>query len=174
MRELLAAIHYDAWVIPALLAIPLLGAAGILLFCSQSGPAGRTEHSCGRRTRTIALWVFGVEFVVSLGLWWAFDPSVVGWQMRVDWPWLPDLGARFIVGIDGISLFMVLLTTFLMPLAALGDWTSVRTKLRTHYALMLVLTTGMIGVFVALDLLLFYVMWEIMLVPMYFIIGIWG
>jgi NADH-quinone oxidoreductase subunit M len=174
MRELLATVHYDAWVLPALLVIPLLGAAAILVFCPFAARVGESEYDCGRRTRRLALGTFLVEFVVSLGLWWAFDPTVIGWQMRVDAPWLPDLGARFSVGIDGISLFMVLLTTFLMPLAATGDWTSVRTKLRTHYALMLVLTTGMIGVFIALDLLLFYVMWEIMLVPMYFIIGIWG
>ncbi|MFI5228421.1 MAG: NuoM family protein, partial [Gemmatimonadales bacterium] len=83
-------------------------------------------------------------------------------------------GAQFDVGIDGISLFMVLLTTFLMPLSVLGGWTSVREKVRSYYALLLVLTTGMLGVFLALDLLFFYVMWEIMLIPMYFIIGIWG
>ena len=78
------------------------------------------------------------------------------------------------MGIDGISLMMVLLTTVIMPLAVLGSWTSMRTKVRSYYALMLMLTTGMLGVFVSRDLFLFYVMWEVMLVPMYFIIGIWG
>jgi NADH-quinone oxidoreductase subunit M len=111
---------------------------------------------------------------VSAGLWWTFDPARSTWQNVVMKPWIPEWGANFIVGIDGIALMMILLTTFIMPLSVLGSWTSVREKLPAYYALLLVLTTGMIGVFISLDLLLFYVMWEVMLVPMYFIIGIWG
>jgi NADH-quinone oxidoreductase subunit M len=107
-------------------------------------------------------------------MWWAFEPAQLGWQFRIDLPWITDWGARFALGVDGISLFMVLLTTFLMPLAIMGDWTSVRTKLRTHYILLLLLTTGMIGVFTALDMLVFYIFWEMMLIPMFFIIGMWG
>src|SRR5206468_44072 len=77
-------------------------------------------------------------------------------------------------GVDGISLFMVLLTTLLVPLSVLGSYSYITTRERAYYALLLVLTSGMIGVFVALDLFLFYVMWEVMLIPMYFIIGVWG
>jgi NADH-quinone oxidoreductase subunit M len=88
--------------------------------------------------------------------------------------WIPSWGVRFTIGLDGIALMMVLLTTFIMLLASYGSWTSVREKTAAYYALLLVLTTGMLGVFMALDLFLFYTMWEIMLVPMYFIIGIWG
>ncbi len=174
MRELLAEIHYDTWILPVLLIIPLIGTALIFLLCPAAPSSGDVEYRGGSRARWITLVTLMVEFVVSIGMWWAFDPNVSGWQFYIDAPWLPDLHSRFTIGVDGISLFMVLLTTFLMPLAALGDWTSVRTKLRTHYALLLILTTGMIGVFVALDFLLFYVFWEIMLVPMYFVIGIWG
>ena len=174
MRELLAAIHYDVWILPALLAIPLVGAGLVFILCKPAPSGATAEYTGGAKARRIALATLVVEFVLSLGMWWAFDENVAGWQFYVDIPWLPDLFARFTLGVDGISLFMVLLTTFLMPIAALGDWTSVRTKLRTHYALLLVLTTGMVGVFVALDFLLFYVFWEIMLVPMYFVIGIWG
>ncbi len=174
MREFLALIHYDVWILPALLAIPLLGAGTIFLTCRSAPSDPDAEYSCGSRVRTIALGVLLFEFLVSTGMWWSFDQNVAGWQFHFDAPWLPDLQSRFTVGVDGISLFMVLLTTLLMPMAVLGDWTSVRTKLRTHYALLLVLTTGIIGVFISLDLLLFYVFWEIMLVPMYFIIGIWG
>ena len=83
-------------------------------------------------------------------------------------------GMRVTLGIDGISLMLILLTTLMMPLAVLGGWTSVREKLHSYFALLLVLTTGMLGVFMALDLMLFFVMWELMLVPMYLIIGIWG
>src|SRR5204862_6505778 len=87
---------------------------------------------------------------------------------------IPSWGIRYTVGVDGISLFMVLLTTFLVPLSVLGSYAYITTRERGFYGLMLVLTTGMIGVFVALDLFLFYVMWEVMLIPMYFIIGVWG
>ena len=117
---------------------------------------------------------FLVEFLVSLGLWWAFDPAVGGWQFVFDKPWIPSWGVRFVIGIDGIALMMILLTTFIMVLSTLGSWTYIRTRAHSFYGLMLVLTTGMLGVFMSLDLFLFYVMWEVMLVPMYFIIGIWG
>jgi NADH-quinone oxidoreductase subunit M len=176
MRELLAAIHYSSWVLPTLLLLPLLGAAviGLTKPSEDVGVGHEIDDAHGKQVRAICLATLVIEAVVSAGMWWAFDPASTGWQFTVDMPWIPDWGARFTLGVDGISLFMVLLTTFLMPLALSGDWTSVRTKLRTHYALMLVLTTGMIGVFLALDLLVFYVFWEIMLVPMYFIIGMWG
>jgi len=117
---------------------------------------------------------FLVEFLVSLGLWWAFDPADARWQFAVDKPWIPSWGVRFAIGIDGIALMMILLTTFIMVLSTLGSWTYIRTRAHSFYGLMLVLTTGMLGVFMSLDLFLFYVMWEVMLVPMYFIIGIWG
>src|SRR3989454_984433 len=95
-------------------------------------------------------------------------------QFQLDLPWIPAWGIRYTVGVDGISLFLVLLTTFLVPLSVLGSYSYITTRERAYYALLLVLTSGMIGVFVALDLFLFYVMWEVMLIPMYFIIGVWG
>jgi NADH-quinone oxidoreductase subunit M len=175
MGDLLDAVDYATWVLPALLLIPLVGAALIGIFCRPARhPDCEEEYVDGGRVRALAFGTLLVEAVVSAGLWWSFDPALPGWQSRVELPWIPDWGASLTLGIDGISLFMVLLTTFLMPLAIMGDWTSVRTKLRTHYVLLLVLTTGMVGVFVTLDLLLFYVFWELMLVPMYFIIGMWG
>ncbi len=127
-----------------------------------------------RAAKQIALGVALLEFVVSLGVWWAYDPSGPALQFG-DWlPWIPDWGIGYRIGVDGISLFLVLLTTFLMPLAVLGSWSGITTREKGFYALLLVLTTGMLGVFVALDLFLFYVFWEVMLIPMYFIIGIWG
>ena len=172
MREFLASIHYGAWVLPALLLIPLAGALIIVLQSAFS--RDDSSLAAAPSARWIALITFLLEFAVSLGMWWAFDPGTVAWQFRVTHWWIPAWGASFDVGVDGISLFMVLLTTFLMPLSVLGGWTSVREKVRSYYALLLILTTGMIGVFLALDLLFFYVMWEVMLIPMYFIIGIWG
>jgi NADH-quinone oxidoreductase subunit M len=160
----------DQWVLPTLLLLPLVGALLI-------GLVGKTQGLA----RTIAFWVLILEFLVSLVLWTglpgmisAFDPANTGWQYAFSVPWIPTWGISFSLGIDGVALVMVLLTTFIMPLAILGSWTAIKDKAPSYYALMLVLTTGMLGVFVALDLFLFYLMWEIMLVPMYFIIGIWG
>ena len=89
-------------------------------------------------------------------------------------PWIPRWGISYRVGIDGISLFMVLLTTVMMPLSVLASWRQIDRKERAFYALMLTLLTGLVGVFIALDLFVFYVFFEVMLIPMYFIIGIWG
>ncbi len=172
MNALLASIGYDTWALPALLLIPLVGAAIILLLRPRTGASKVAIEDA--RPRQIAFYTFLVEFIVSMGLWWSFDPAGTAWQAAIDLPWIPTWGVRFTLGVDGIALMMVLLTTFIMPLTILGSWTSVRTKLRSYYALLLILTTGMLGVFLARDLFLFYVMWEVMLVPMYFIIGIWG
>jgi len=172
MTSLLESIGYNSWVLPALLLIPLVGAAVILALPARAqSPDGGVESPAARQ---LAFWIFVLEFVVSLGLWWSYNPSDSGWQASIDTAWIPTWGVRFTLGLDGIALMMVLLTTFIMPLAVLGSWTSIRTKVRSYYALLLILTTGMLGVFLARDLFLFYVMWEVMLVPMYFIIGIWG
>src|SRR6478672_6623842 len=175
MRELLLSVHYNYWILPALLILPLLGAALVLVSGRASAP-DEDEGASGAAAgpRRLATIVFALEFLLSLGLWWAFDPSYAGWQQSFDLKWIPAWGIRFTLGLDGISLMMVLLTTFIMLLASYGSWTYIRRKTRSYYALMLVLTTGMLGVFMALDLFLFYIMWEVMLIPMYFIVGIWG
>jgi NADH-quinone oxidoreductase subunit M len=172
MQDFLTSINYNGWALPALLLIPLAGALVILIQSALSHDDG--SLAAAPTARWVALITFLVELVVSLGLWWSFDPGSSAWQARVSTAWIPQWGARFDMGIDGISLFMVLLTTLLMPLSVLGSWTAIKAKVRSYYALMLILTTGMIGVFVALDLLFFYLMWEVMLIPMYFIIGVWG
>jgi len=172
MASLLESIGYNSWVLPALLLIPLIGAVVLLALPARDQAAGGGVEN--PVVRQLAFWFFVLEFVVSLGLWWSYDPANSGWQASIDMAWIPTWGVRFTLGIDGIALMMVLLTTFIMPLAVLGSWTSIRTKVRSYYALLLILTTGMLGVFLARDLFLFYVMWEVMLVPMYFIIGIWG
>jgi NADH-quinone oxidoreductase subunit M len=174
MREFLLSVGYDRWILPALLVIPLVGALLVLLGGRRDEGEDEVQSGAARRSRTVATILFAIEFVLSVGLWWAFDPSGSGWQQRVDVAWIPSWGARFTVGLDGIAMMMVLLTTFIMLLSAIGSWTSIRQKTSSYYALLLVLTTGMLGVFMSLDLFLFYVMWEVMLVPMYFIIGIWG
>ena len=172
MLEFLAGIGYVRWVLPALLLIPIAGA--VLIYVMRIGRGRADDIANAGSARVIAFVTLLIEFLVSAGLWWTFDPARSTWQNVVMKPWIPEWGANFVVGIDGIALMMILLTTFIMPLSVLGSWTSIREKLPAYYALLLVLTTGMVGVFISLDLLLFYVMWEVMLVPMYFIIGIWG
>jgi len=151
---------YSHAVLTALLAWPVVAAAAVLLV-----PERWAKH--------VALAASLVEFAISVPLWWTFRPAA-GMQFVLDVPWISFWGIRYTVGVDGISLFMVLLTTFLVPLSVLGSYAYITTRERGFYALMLVLTSGMIGVFVSLDLFLFYVMWEVMLIPMYFIIGVWG
>ena len=175
MHAFLASIRYNDWILPVLLTLPLVGAGGVLLHGWLAARSSRsTPERTAREVRVMALAYFVVEFVVSIGLWWSVDPNAADWQAYVNVPWIPFWGARIILGVDGIGMMLILLTTFLMPLVVLGGWTSVKEKLHSYCALLLVLTTGMLGVFMALDLLLFFVMWELMLVPMYLIIGVWG
>jgi NADH-quinone oxidoreductase subunit M len=151
---------YRQWVLTALIAWPLIAAAGVLL-----APTRWAKH--------LAFVASLIEFGLSVPLWWMFAPEG-GVQFMLDAPWIQNWGIHYTVGVDGISLFMVLLTTFLVPLSVLGSYSYITTRERGFYSLLLVLTSGMIGVFVSLDLFLFYVMWELMLIPMYFIIGVWG
>ena len=174
MTQLLNSLGYTTWILPVLLGLPLVGAVLVLLRGSAFRPAGATDDDVMRQTRMLALILFSVEAVLSLGLWWTVNPAAAGWTARVILPWITNWGVRFDIGVDGVATMLILLTTLLMPLAVLGSWTSIREKTPSYYALLLVLTTGMLGVFMALDLVLFYVFWELMLVPMYLIIGIWG
>jgi NADH-quinone oxidoreductase subunit M len=123
--------------------------------------------------RTFALVITILAFLFSLHLIANFESSSSDFQFRINVPWIPSLGIDYSMGVDGISLFLVLLTTVLTPLAILASW-SITERLKEYFIFMLMLETGMIGVFVSLDLFLFYVFWEIMLIPMYFLIGVWG
>ncbi len=125
-------------------------------------------------TKLVALGTTVVTFVVSLPVYFRFDPSSADYQFVEQRGWIPSLGVTYHLGVDGISLLLVLLTTFLMPLVLLSSWTSVEARWKEFAITMLLLETGMLGVFVALDLFLFYVFWEAMLIPMYLIIGVWG
>ena len=146
-----------------LLAIPVIGAV-LLAFLP-------------RRNRqalfALALIASGSNFLWSLRILSAFDANSGEMQFLERVPWMPSFGIEYIVGIDGISLFLVLLTTLLMPIAILASW-SVQDRVKEYLVFMLLLETGMLGAFIALDLFLFYVFWEVMLVPMYFLIGVWG
>lgn len=148
-----------------ILILPALGALVVTLL-----PAGSRAL-----IRLTSLFFTVLTFVVSLLLLSGFESQTSAIQFVKDVVWFHAGGfnVHYFVGIDGISLFLVLMTTFLMPLAVLGSW-SIEEKLKPYMALMLLLESGMLGVFVALDLVLFYVFWEAMLIPMYFLIGVWG
>ncbi len=124
--------------------------------------------------KPIALASSILTFLLSVRLFALFDPLQTGYQLVEYAPWIPEYGIHYFVGIDGISLLMVLLTTFLMPVILLASWNDISKSLRNYLFFMLSLETGMLGAFVSLNLFQFYVFWEAMLVPMYFIIGIWG
>jgi NADH-quinone oxidoreductase subunit M len=126
-----------------------------------------------RAQKVVALTVTTLVFAISLLLLRGFKP-VPGMQFEAVRSWLPAFGISYHVGIDGISLWLVILTTFLTPLALVGSWSSIDRRVREFNVFMLLLEAGMLGVFVALDLFLFYIFWEAMLIPMYFLIGIWG
>lgn len=148
----------------ATLFIPLLF-AGIMMLV----PAAQ-----GKIHRILALVGTLASLVVSLGLWFSFDSSNAGFQFIIDQPWIASLDAGFRFGLDGMSVLLVVLTTFIMPIAVLSSWPSVRDREKLYYIMMLILQFGMLGVFMALDTFLFYVFWELVLIPMYFLIGIWG
>ena len=124
--------------------------------------------------RAVALGSTTLTFLLSLRLFTAFDPTRTGFQFTEHVPWIPDYGINYFVAIDGISLLMVVLTTFLVPIVLLASWNDIERSVRTYVFFMLFLETGMLGAFVSLNLFAFYLFWELMLIPMYFIIGIWG
>src|SRR6266705_663832 len=125
----------------------------------------------------IKLWANLVGFacfLISVPLATRFDKSIAGYQMVERADWIPNLGAKYMVGVDGISLLLVMLTTVISFLSILSSWNAIEDRLKEYYAMFLLLETGMLGVFLSLDFFLFYVFWELVLVPMYFIIGVWG
>jgi NADH-quinone oxidoreductase subunit M len=144
--------------------LPAAGAALLLFF----------PRTMEREAKVFGLLVAMADFAVSAPLWTRFDVAQKGFQFREKLDWIPPLGISYSLGLDGISLLLVLLTTVLTPVALLFSLTHVEKEVRGYSMAFLLLETGMLGSLVALDLALFYVFWEVMLVPMYFIIGIWG
>ena len=144
--------------------LPLLGVIAIALLRGLGASA----------VKGIALIIGLVTFAVSLGLYTGFDATTAAFQSSTQAAWIPGLGISYHIGIDGISLWLVLLTTFLTPVCILAAWNSVEKGISGFMMSLLALETGMLGVFCALDLFLFFVFWESMLIPMYFLIGIWG
>ena len=124
--------------------------------------------------RHLALGLSVIQFLVSLYMLAWFDPNTPALQYVEKFSWIERFGINYFVGVDGISLMLVMLTTFLMPIMILGSWKSIEDRVKGFHIALFVLQTAMIGSFLALDAVLFYVFWELSLVPMYFIVGIWG
>ena len=153
-----------SYLLTVLTFLPLAGTAALLMLRAD-------DHVWIRRT---ALAITLVEFGLSLLLIRGFLPDSVQFQFGEFHNWIPSPPIHYHLGVDGISLFLVLLSTFLTPVAMLASWKSIEQRVRGFFVSLLVLETGMIGVFVSLDLFLFFLFWEAMLIPMYFLIGIWG
>jgi NADH-quinone oxidoreductase subunit M len=145
--------------------LPALGALAIALLM---GKERETE------IKWVANIVLFVDFLLSLFLLRGFDFSTAELQGVTRFDWIPTIGVEYFTGIDGISLSLILLTTLLGTIACLSSWTYIGKRIKEYYVYLMILQTGMLGVFIAFDFFLFYMFWEIMLVPMYFLVGIWG
>ncbi|MBI3643845.1 NADH-quinone oxidoreductase subunit M [Candidatus Acetothermia bacterium] len=130
------------------------------------------ERKTGIRSMAIAISL--LTLALSFGLFMTFDSVHLGMQFEEQAQWIPQIGITYHVGVDGISLFLIMLTTFLVPLLLFAPWDAIRDRIKLFSMMLLILETAVIGVFISLDLVLFYIFWEAMLIPMYFIIGIWG
>lgn len=144
-----------------LILLPLAG-AGALCFVKDSA------------ARVIALGVTLADLLLALPLWWLFDPQSSQMQFTEHASWITSPPIHYSLGLDGISLPLVIMTAALMPLCVLISWESITTRVRSFMAMLLIMEAAMLGVFVALDFVLFYIFWEAMLIPMYLLIGVWG
>jgi len=176
----------DAYLLSAITFLPLVGALFVLMVspgsaaAAQSGSGSHAHPASHDQDAWKPVWVSAFIFsllplALSFYLFAAFDPAEGGYQFAEQYEWIPQLGISYHLGVDGISLFLVLLTTILISLSLLysagGD---IETRPREFCFFMLVLETGLLGALLAVDLVMFYMFWELMLIPMYFLIGIWG
>ncbi|MGE0470628.1 MAG: NADH-quinone oxidoreductase subunit M [Nitrospira sp.] len=152
--------HSFPW-LTVLIFLPLIGA--VILFAVKDASV-----------RLVALGITVADLLISLPLWWLFDASSGQMQFVESAGWIPTLSINYKLGLDGISLPLIIMTTVLMPLCVLISWHTIETRVRSFMAMLLIMESAMIGVFCALDFVLFYIFWEAMLIPMYLLIGIWG
>ena len=155
---------------PLLSLVTFLPLAGVLFILFVRGD----EATVARNARYIAMWTSMATFLVSLPLWYYFDPTTAEFQWVEKVEWIPGAKINYHMGLDGISLFFVLLSTLLTPICILSSWDAVKTRVREYMIAFLVLETMMVGMFCALDMLVFYIFFEGVLIPMFIIIGVWG
>ena len=147
--------------------LPLFGALFLLMIRGE-------DEVVAQNVRHVSLWVTGFTFLVSLTLLIGFDPQIPGYQFEETAEWLPGTGIGYHMGVDGISMPFVLLSTFLTPLSILASWKAIKVRVREYMIAFLVLETMMVGMFASLDMLMFYLFFEAVLIPMFIIIGVWG
>jgi NADH-quinone oxidoreductase subunit M len=155
---------------PILSLITFLPLVGVLILATLRGD----DAAVAQNARYTALWTTLLTFLISLILWQKFDTASSGFQFRETAQWLPDFGVTYRMGVDGISVLFVLLSTALTPVCILASWDSIKTRVREYMMAFLILETMMVGMFCATDFLLFYMFFEGVLIPMYIIIGVWG
>ena len=157
-----------AWPVLSLVTfLPLVGAAFILIVRGD-------EETVASNARWVALWTTLVTFLVSIALWIDFDRGTAAFQFVERAPWFPGTGIAYHMGVDGVSVLFVLLSTFLTPLCILASWEAITSRVREYMIAFLILETMMVGMFCALDMVLFYIFFEGVLIPMFLIIGVWG
>ena len=147
-----------------LLFLPLVGA--LLVLCVPARNVGAVKW--------LANGVSLAGFLLATPLWFSYNPKSPDFQFVERARWIPSIGAEYFLGVDGISTLLILLTTLMGFIAILSSWSAITERVKEYYFALLVLQTGMLGAFMSLDFLLFFLFWEVMLVPMYFLIGIWG
>ena len=147
--------------------LPLVGALFILTIRGDAGVVARNA-------RNVALWTSMINFLLSLFIWVNFDSSTAKFQFVEESQWMPAFGINYKLGVDGISMLFVLLTTLLTPICVLSSWECIRVRIKEYMISFLIMETFMIGMFCALDMVVFYVFFEAVLIPMFVIIGVWG
>ncbi|MEN8162832.1 MAG: NADH-quinone oxidoreductase subunit M, partial [Acidobacteriota bacterium] len=145
--------------------VPLVGALFMIFFINKENV---------RAIKITATAVAAVDFVLSLPLWFLYQTGGAEFQFVTQFDWIPSVGVQYLFGVDGFSVLLILLTTLLGLIAIYSSYTAITHREKEYYVFLLLLQVGMIGVFCSLDFILFYVFWEVMLVPMYFLIGVWG
>ncbi len=155
---------------PILSIVTFLPLMGVLFILLASGNNKSSEHNC----KMLAIWVSSFTFIVSLILYFGFDTTMAGYQFEEQVEWIAGSGISYHLGVDGISMPFILLSTFLTPLSILASWHSIKNRVREFMIAFLVLETMMVGMFASLDMMMFYLFFEGVLIPMFLIIGIWG
>ena len=158
----------DGW--PILSLITYLPLAGVIFLMLIRGD----EQTVAANSKLLALWVSAFTFFISLFIYWGFDPAATGYQFEEHVEWIRGGGISYHMGVDGISMPFILLSTFLTPLAILASWKSIKVRVRDYMIAFLVLETMMVGMFASLDMLMFYLFFEGVLIPMFLIIGVWA
>ena len=153
------------WLLNLICYLPLAGALLIIFFINKENT---------RAIKVAATAIAAIDFVLSLPLWFLYRADGAEFQFATSAEWIPSVGVQYLFGVDGFAILLILLTTLLGFISVYSSFTAITEREKEYYVFLLMLQTGMMGVFCALDFILFYVVWEVMLVPMYFLIGVWG